>query len=160
MSRPQTKPPESYFVAQLAAQAKKQDVAAPATLKTLVGSLDYLSETEVASVRSAHQYAEAAHQGQLRRTGHPYITHPTAVAQILSEMRMDHQTLMAALLHDVIEDSDASKTALGELFGDPVAEIVDGVSKLSKIFSSRDEAQAENFQKMALAMARDIRSAV
>ncbi|HAL42716.1 MAG TPA: guanosine-3',5'-bis(diphosphate) 3'-diphosphatase [Gammaproteobacteria bacterium] len=157
MSRPQTKPPESYFVAQLAAQAKKQDVAAPATLKTLVGSLDYLSETEVASVRSAHQYAEAAHQGQLRRTGHPYITHPTAVAQILSEMRMDHQTLMAALLHDVIEDSDASKTALGELFGDPVAEIVDGVSKLSKIFSSRDEAQAENFQKMALAMARDIR---
>ena len=157
MSRPQTKPPESYFVAQLAAQAKKQDVAAPATLKTLVGSLDYLSETEVASVRSAHQYAEAAHQGQLRRTGHPYITHPTAGAQILSEMRMDHQTLMAALLHDVIEDSDASKTALGELFGDPVAEIVDGVSKLSKIFSSRDEAQAENFQKMALAMARDIR---
>ncbi|RZO72399.1 MAG: RelA/SpoT family protein [OM182 bacterium] len=157
MSRPQTKPPESYFVAQLAAQAKKQDVAAPATLKTLVSSLDYLSETEVASVRSAHQYAEAAHQGQLRRTGHPYITHPTAVAQILSEMRMDHQTLMAALLHDVIEDSDASKTALGELFGDPVAEIVDGVSKLSKIFSSRDEAQAENFQKMALAMARDIR---
>lgn len=157
MSRPQTKPPESYFVAQLAVQAKKQDVAAPATLKTLVGSLDYLSETEVASVRSAHQYAEAAHQGQLRRTGHPYITHPTAVAQILSEMRMDHQTLMAALLHDVIEDSDASKTALGELFGDPVAEIVDGVSKLSKIFSSRDEAQAENFQKMALAMARDIR---
>ncbi len=157
MSRPQTKPPESYFVAQLAVQAKKQDVAAPATLKTLVGSLDYLSETEVASVRSAHQYAETAHQGQLRRTGHPYITHPTAVAQILSEMRMDHQTLMAALLHDVIEDSDASKTALGELFGDPVAEIVDGVSKLSKIFSSRDEAQAENFQKMALAMARDIR---
>ena len=67
MSRPQTKPPESYFVAQLAAQAKKQDVAAPATLKTLVGSLDYLSETEVASVRSAHQYAEAAHQGQLLR---------------------------------------------------------------------------------------------
>ena len=79
------------------------------------------------------------------------------MAQILSNMRMDPQTIMAALLHDVIEDSEANKQTLGDQFGESVAEIVDGVSKLSKIFSSRDEAQAENFQKMAMAMAKDIR---
>ena len=93
----------------------------------------------------------------MRRTGHAYITHPLAVAHILAEMHMDHQTLMAALLHDVIEDTGVGKAALGDLFSPEVAEIVDGVSKLSTMFNSRAEAQAENFQKMALAMARDIR---
>ncbi len=148
---------QSYFVGQLAEYAKRPEVAAPATLDTLVEKLDYLSEDQVDAVRRAHEYATRAHEGQWRRTGHPYITHPTAVAQILAEMRMDHQTLMAALLHDVIEDSDTSKTALGRRFGKAVAEIVDGLSKLTKIFDSRAEAQAENFQKMALAMAKDIR---
>ena len=148
---------ESLFVAQLAEHAKQTSVAAPATLASLVENLSYLGADELALVKRAHAYAEQAHQGQSRRTGHAYITHPTAVAQILSNMRMDPQTIMAALLHDVIEDSAANKKTLGKQFGESVAEIVDGVSKLSKIFSSRDEAQAENFQKMAMAMAKDIR---
>ena len=148
---------ESLFVAQLAEHAKQTSVAAPATLASLVENLSYLGADELALVKRAHAYAEQAHQGQSRRTGHAYITHPTAVAQILSNMRMDPQTIMAALLHDVIEDSAANKKTLGKQFGESVAEIVDRVSKLSKIFSSRDEAQAENFQKMAMAMAKDIR---
>jgi guanosine-3',5'-bis(diphosphate) 3'-pyrophosphohydrolase len=150
-------PTQSYFVGQLAKQARRTEVAAPATLESLVDKLAYLTDDQIAQVASAHAYAENAHDGQFRRTGHPYITHPTAVAQILAEMRMDHQTLMAALLHDVIEDSNINKTKLAKRFGRPVAEIVDGVSKLTKIFTSRAEAQAENFQKMALAMAKDIR---
>ncbi len=158
MSLPQAETrQESYFVAQLAAEAKRPDVAAPATIDSLVANLGYLSDDETTLVRQAHAYATQAHQGQRRRTGHAYITHPTAVAQILADMNMDHQSLMAALLHDVIEDSETSRATLGELFGTSVAEIVDGVSKLSKIFASRDEAQAENFQKMAMAMAKDIR---
>ena len=158
MSLPQAETrEESYFVAQLAAEAKRQDVAAPATIDSLIGNLTYLSDEEISLVRDAHTYASQAHQGQHRRTGHDYITHPTAVAQILANMNMDHQSLMAALLHDVIEDSETSRAYLGEIFGSSVADIVDGVSKLSKIFASRDEAQAENFQKMAMAMAKDIR---
>ncbi len=148
---------QSYFVGQLAAYAKQPNVAAPADLAQLQDKLTYLSPEQIEQICDAHAYAAQAHEGQWRRTGHPYITHPTAVASILADMRMDHQTLMAALLHDVIEDSDASKATLRKRFGQPVAEIVDGVSKLSKIFSSRAEAQAENFQKMALAMAKDIR---
>jgi len=148
---------ESYFVGLLAENAKRKDIAAPATIRTLTKKLSYLSEEQIEQVRQAHAYAAQAHKDQWRRTGHKYITHPTAVAMILAEMRMDHQTVMAALLHDVIEDSDTSKATLGEQFGEAVAEIVDGVSKLSRIFSSRAEAQAENFQKMALAMAKDIR---
>ena len=148
---------QSYFVAQLAEYAKQPQVAAPATIESLSKSLTYLEPEQIQQVRAAHAYAEKAHTGQSRRTGHQYITHPTAVASILADMRMDHQTLMAALLHDVIEDSDTSKATLGRYFGEAVAEIVDGVSKLTNIFSSRAEAQAENFQKMALAMARDIR---
>ena len=109
------------------------------------------------SVKAAHEYARKAHDGQTRRTGHAYITHPIAVAEILANMNMDHQSLMAALLHDVIEDSEVNRSGLSEIFGSSVADLVDGVSKLSKIFASRDEAQAENFQKMAMAMAKDIR---
>jgi len=148
---------ESYFVGLLAEKAKRQDVAAPATLRSLTKKLSYLTPDHIDQIRSAYAYADNTHKDQWRRTGHQYITHPTAVALILAEMRMDHQTVMAALLHDVIEDSDTSKSALSQQFGEPVAEIVDGVSKLSKIFSSRAEAQAENFQKMAMAMAKDIR---
>ena len=118
---------------------------------------EYLSPEAVAEVERAFHYAKAAHEGQMRKTGHPYITHPTAVAHILAGMRMDPQTLMAALLHDVIEDTGVGKKTLADTFGSDVAELVDGVSKLTTIFKSRAEAQAENFQKMAMAMARDIR---
>ena len=151
-------PDGSFFVDQLAEKARRDSVASPATidkLKKLVAS--YLPEEQVQLIAEAHAYAEAAHTGQTRRTGHPYITHPLAVADILAGMRMDPETIIAGLLHDVLEDTEASKQALRERFGDSVAQIVDGVSKLSKIFRSRAEAQAENFQKMAMAMAKDIR---
>jgi len=149
---------ESYIVSRLAETAVQDAVAAPTDIRTFLNRLEeYLPANQVSEVAAAYKYAETAHRGQDRRTGHAYITHPLAVADILSEMRMDHQTLMAALLHDVIEDTGVAKNQLGELFGTEVAEIVDGVSKLSTMFNSRAEAQAENFQKMALAMARDIR---
>tara|TARA_X000000950_G_C13911326_1_gene659068 strand:+ start:1234 stop:3432 length:2199 start_codon:yes stop_codon:yes gene_type:complete len=149
--------PDSYVVAKLAELAKQPGVAAPGNLSTLIDHINYLDPADIDQVSAAHGYAEHIHDGQSRRTGHAYITHPTAVALILADMRMDHETLMGALLHDVIEDSDVDKQTLADKFGASVAEIVDGVSKLSKIFASRDEAQAENFQKMAMAMAKDIR---
>jgi GTP diphosphokinase / guanosine-3',5'-bis(diphosphate) 3'-diphosphatase len=118
----------------------------------------YLSPPQVNQVKRAYYYAEQAHEGQRRRSGEPYVTHPLAVASILADMHMDHQSLMAAMLHDVIEDTGISKKALGDQFGETVANLVDGVSKLTQMeFQSRAEAQAENFQKMALAMAKDIR---
>lgn len=128
-------------------------------IESLAESLSgYLPANQIHLVRRAYFYAEQAHDGQLRRSGEPYVTHPLAVAFILAEMRMDHQSLMAALLHDVIEDTGIGKPALAEQFTPIVADLVDGVSKLTQIeFMSRAEAQAENFQKMALAMARDIR---
>ena len=142
----------------LVEQACRETVAAPATLDTLTDKLaGYLQPGQVEQVIDAYRYAEEGHRGQFRRTGHPYITHPMAVADILADMRMDHETVMAALLHDIIEDTQASKRNVAERFGEQVAEIVDGVSKLAKIFNSRAEAQAENFQKMAMAMAKDIR---
>jgi guanosine-3',5'-bis(diphosphate) 3'-pyrophosphohydrolase len=118
----------------------------------------YLEGEQVNLVRRAYYYAEQAHDGQFRRSGDAYVTHPLAVAGILSEMHMDPQSLVAAMLHDVIEDTGISKAAVKSQFGDAIAEMVDGVSKLNKItFSSHAEMQAENFQKMALAMAKDIR---
>jgi guanosine-3',5'-bis(diphosphate) 3'-pyrophosphohydrolase len=118
----------------------------------------YLSTEHIQLVRRAYFYAEQAHTGQRRRSGEPYIIHPLAVANILANMRLDHQSLMAAMLHDVIEDTGIPKVALAEQFGDVVTELVDGVSKLTHIkFESKEEQQAENFQKMVLAMAKDIR---
>ncbi|MDX1755117.1 MAG: RelA/SpoT family protein [Marinobacter sp.] len=118
----------------------------------------YLDTGRINQVRRAYYYAEQAHEGQRRRSGEPYVTHPLAVACILAELKLDHQSLMAAMLHDVIEDTGIPKDALADQFGESVAELVDGVSKLTQIeFRSRAEAQAENFQKMTLAMARDIR---
>ncbi len=117
----------------------------------------YLDPTQIEQVRNAYFFAEDAHEGQTRRSGEPYITHPLAVAAILADMHMDHQCLMAALLHDVIEDTSIPKHTLGKEFDEQVAELVDGVSKLKSMFESRAEAQAENFQKMTLAMAKDIR---
>jgi guanosine-3',5'-bis(diphosphate) 3'-pyrophosphohydrolase len=119
---------------------------------------EYLSPEKVARIKRAYFYAEQAHEGQMRRSGERYITHPLAVANILSEMHMDHQSLMAAMLHDVLEDTAVSKEAIVEQFGQGVADLVDGVSKLTHLeFESKVEEQAENFQKMVLAMSKDIR---
>ena len=134
-------------------------IATPDTIDSLADDLSsYLGKDQINNVRRAYYYAEQAHEGQFRHTGDAYVTHPLAVASILSEMHMDHQSLMAAMLHDVIEDTGITKTAIKSQFGNTVADLVDGVSKLNKItFSSHAEAQAENFQKMAMAMAKDLR---
>jgi guanosine-3',5'-bis(diphosphate) 3'-pyrophosphohydrolase len=127
-------------------------------LKELSRKLEYLPENSLETIQRAYELAKEAHQHQLRTTGEPYITHPVAVAGILATMHMDQPTLIAALLHDVIEDTPVTKEQLEEQFGAEVADLVDGVSKLTQIeFSNRAEAQAENFRKMVLAMARDIR---
>ncbi len=117
----------------------------------------YLDDDQVSQVKKAYYFAEQAHQGQKRKSGEDYITHPLAVAAILADMHMDHQCLMAALLHDVIEDTGVPKHMLATEFDEDVANLVDGVSKLKSMFQTRAEAQAENFQKMTLAMAKDIR---
>lgn len=118
----------------------------------------YLTDEKVARVKRAYYYAEQAHEGQNRQSGEHYVTHPLAVACILGDMHMDHQSLMAAMLHDVIEDTGIPKKALVKQFGKGVADLVDGVSKLTHLeFETKKEEQAENFQKMALAMAKDIR---
>jgi len=118
----------------------------------------YLTTTQVAKVVDAYHVAEKAHEGQVRYSGEPYISHPIEVARILAGMHMDYQSLMAAILHDVIEDTDVDKTAITQLFGEEVAELVDGVSKLDQLrFDNKIEQQAENLRKMMLAMARDIR---
>lgn len=126
--------------------------------KKLRRKLDYLDEEQVDKVHQAYLTALEAHSGQKRRTGEPYLTHPVTVACMLADMKLDHQSIMAALLHDVIEDTPVTKEMLEEQFGSQVAELVDGVSKLTQIeFVSRAEEQAENFRKMVLAMAKDIR---
>ena len=134
-------------------------VAIEKTVDALVDDLaSYLNKHQVNQVRRAFYYAQQAHDGQIRQSGEPYVTHPLAVATILSEMHMDPESLTAAMLHDVIEDTGITKRAIRNQFGNSVAELVDGVSKLNKIdFSTRAEAQAENFQKMAMAMAKDLR---
>ncbi len=128
-------------------------------LDRLSGQLStYLGKDQVNAVRRAYYYAEQAHDGQLRSSGEHYVTHPLAVATILADMHMDHQSLMAAMLHDVIEDTGIPKEAITAQFGESVAELVDGVTKLTQMkLGTKAEAQAENFQKMAMAMARDIR---
>ncbi len=119
---------------------------------------EYLPPDQIERIYSAYQFAAKAHAGQQRHSGDPYITHPIAVANILAQMRMDTQTLIVAILHDVIEDTVIEKNVLTDTFGAEIAELVDGMSKLTQIqFQSRAEAQAENFRKMLLAMAKDIR---
>lgn len=126
--------------------------------KKLSSRIEYLDASQREIVRIAFDLAVKAHQKQKRHSGEPYVTHPVAVACILADMQFDVQTLAAALLHDVIEDSDYTRDDLAQLLGDEVADIVEGVSKLTKIeFKSRVEAQAENFRKMILAMIQDIR---
>jgi guanosine-3',5'-bis(diphosphate) 3'-pyrophosphohydrolase len=119
---------------------------------------EYLPAEQVTRVRRAYEVGAAAHAGQLRKSGEPYITHPLAVAGILAELRMDAETLCAAILHDALEDTPLPRAAIVEEFGEPVAELVDGVTKLDKIhFRDRQEADAESFRKMMLAMSRDLR---
>ncbi|NMM13498.1 MAG: bifunctional (p)ppGpp synthetase/guanosine-3',5'-bis(diphosphate) 3'-pyrophosphohydrolase [Rhodoferax sp.] len=132
--------------------------AAAASFASLTAKLDYLSPTDLEQVRLAYRFADQAHLGQLRNSGEPYITHPIAVAAQCAEWKLDAQALMAALLHDALEDCSVTKVELIERFGSPVAELVDGLTKLDKLhFNTREENQAESFRKMLLAMARDVR---
>ena len=118
----------------------------------------YLKPEDVTRLETAYQFSEAAHSGQFRDSGDPYISHPLAVANILAQLHLDSQALTAALLHDVMEDTSITKAEISRKFGKPVADLVDGVSKLDHIeFETHEEAQAENFRKMLLAMARDVR---
>ena len=118
----------------------------------------YLSSSQIKEITKAYQLAEKLHHGQVRSNGDPYITHPLAVAQILTDMRIDYQSIIAAMLHDVLEDTSVSKKELTEIFNIKIAELVDGVSKLDQLkFETREEAQAENLRKMMLAMAKDVR---
>ena len=129
--------------------------AADALFKDWAG---YLKPEDISQLQSAYHFSEQAHEGQFRQSGEPYISHPLAVASILAQWHLDSQALTAALLHDVMEDTSVTKTEISRHFGRPVADLVDGVSKLDKIeFESHAEAQAENFRKMLLAMARDVR---
>ena len=132
--------------------------AAAASFAALTAKLDYMTAADVESVRRAYRFADEAHLGQLRNNGEPYITHPIAVAQQCAEWKLDAQALMAALLHDAIEDCGVTKPDLIERFGSSVADLVDGLTKLEKLeFNTREENQAESFRKMLLAMARDVR---
>ncbi len=132
--------------------------AAAASFAALTAKLDYMTVADVDNVRRAYRFADEAHLGQLRNNGEPYITHPIAVAQQCAEWKLDAQALMAALLHDAIEDCGVTKPELIERFGVSVADLVDGLTKLEKLeFKTREENQAESFRKMLLAMARDVR---
>src|SRR5450830_911740 len=119
---------------------------------------EYLTPSELKKVKEAYRFSDEMHLGQMRKSGEPYISHPLAVAEICADWKLDAQAMMAALLHDVMEDQGVKKDELIERFGAQVASLVDGLSKLDKIeFQSQIEAQAENFRKMLLAMARDVR---
>ena len=132
--------------------------AAAASFAALTARLDYLEPADVELVRKAYRFADEAHLGQMRASGEPYITHPIAVAAQCADWKLDAQALMAALLHDAIEDCGVTKPQLIDRFGVAVAELVDGLTKLDKLqFDTREENQAESFRKMLLAMARDVR---
>lgn len=132
--------------------------AAAASFATLEEKLTYLTEPEVEDVRRAYKFADEAHLGQMRSSGDPYITHPIAVAGLCAEWKLDAHALMAALMHDVLEDCGVTKMEMTERFGTTVADLVDGLTKLDKLeFNSREQNQAESFRKMLLAMAKDVR---
>ena len=132
--------------------------AAAASFDSLTHKLDYLDPSEIRRVRDAYRFADEAHLGQYRASGEPYVTHPIAVAGLCAEWKLDAQAIMAALMHDAMEDCGITKAELIERFGAPTAELVDGLTKLDKLqFSTREESQAESFRKMLLAMARDVR---
>ncbi len=128
------------------------------SIEGLLSKLSYLKPEEISQIKKAFQFSDAAHLGQYRHSGEPYITHPLAVAELCATWRLDAPSIMAALLHDVIEDTGCTKANLVEKFGNKVAELVEGLTKLDKLeFQSHAEAQAESFRKMFMAMARDVR---
>ena len=138
--------------------ATPASTAAAASFALLQAKLDYLGPEGIDQVKRAYRFADEAHLGVSRRSGEPYITHPIAVALQCTEWKLDSQALMAALLHDVMEDCGVTKTDLVEKFGANVAELVDGLTKLDKLsFETKEEGQVESFRKMLLAMARDVR---
>ncbi|MDP5022537.1 MAG: bifunctional (p)ppGpp synthetase/guanosine-3',5'-bis(diphosphate) 3'-pyrophosphohydrolase [Burkholderiaceae bacterium] len=132
--------------------------AAAASFAALLAKIDYLSANDIEDIRRAYRFADEAHLGQMRSSGAPYITHPIAVAGLCADWKLDAQALMAALMHDVLEDCGVTKIEMAEKFGVAVADLVDGLTKLEKLeFDNREENQAESFRKMLLAMARDVR---
>ena len=132
--------------------------ARAASLSTLTDKLGYMNKADIKLVREAYKFADQAHLGQMRASGEPYITHPIAVAGLCADWKLDVQAIMAALMHDAMEDCGITKPELIERFGAPTADLVDGLTKLDKLqFSTREESQAESFRKMLLAMARDVR---
>ncbi len=138
--------------------AKPNSDAAAASFAALTIKLDYLDAADIKRVRDAYRFADEAHLGQFRSSGEPYITHPIAVAGLCAEWKLDAQAIMAALMHDAMEDCGITKMELIERFGAPTADLVDGLTKLDKLqFSTREESQAESFRKMLLAMSRDVR---
>ena len=156
-SATQSRPGDPSQAGNLSAAAAAANAAA-ASFAALTDSLDYLDATSIEQVRQAYRFADEAHLGQLRNSGEPYITHPIAVAAQCAAWKLDAQALMAALLHDAMEDCGVTKADLIDRFGAPVAELVDGLTKLDKLqFNTREENQAESFRKMLLAMARDVR---
>ena len=143
---------------QRAAPVNGVEQAEVSSFAGLTDKLGYLSKADLKLVREAYKFADEAHLGQLRATGQPYITHPIAVAALCADWKLDAQAIMAALMHDTIEDQGVTKIELIEKFGAPTADLVDGLTKLDKLqFNTREESQAESFRKMLLAMARDVR---
>ncbi len=153
-----SKNPETPGSAASATAVASASDAAAASFAALMHKLDYLEPSDIRKVREAYRFADEAHLGQFRASGEPYITHPIAVAGLCADWRLDAQAIMAALMHDAMEDCGVTKAELIERFGSPTAELVDGLTKLDKLqFSTREESQAESFRKMLLAMARDVR---
>lgn len=139
-------------------QAAPHNVGVASVTQLTEKLAEYLTPSELKKVKAAYRFSDEKHLGQMRKSGEPYISHPIAVAEICADWKLDAQAIMAALLHDVMEDQDVKKDELIEKFGAPVAALVDGLSKLDKIeFQTQVEVQAENFRKMLLAMARDVR---
>ncbi|MEN9544756.1 MAG: pyrophosphokinae/guanosine-3,5-bis (diphosphate) 3-pyrophosphohydrolase SpoT [Pseudomonadota bacterium] len=142
----------------IAMPQQAQPTAEASSFAGLNDKLHYLSKADLRQVRDAYKFADEAHLGQFRASGEPYITHPIAVAGLVADWRLDAQAVMAALMHDAMEDCGITKIQLIERFGAPTADLVDGLTKLDKLqFSTREESQAESFRKMLLAMARDVR---
>jgi len=148
--------PDDAYDASFANAPDKRKVATLASLTRKLGA--YLPAAEVRRIRDAYRFSDHAHLGQFRTSGEPYISHPIAVAEICAGWKLETESLMAALLHDVMEDSGITKPELAERFGPQVADLVDGLSKLDRVeFTSKEQQQAESFRKMLLAMARDVR---
>ncbi len=159
---PNTSPPPASLPSPPAPDGTAEFPPAPSTdseiaaLKATIST--YLKPADIKKVEAAYAMARDAHAGQTRMSGEPYITHPLAVATLLAQWHLDAQALIAAILHDVVEDTPTTNDEIAKLFGKPVADLVEGVSKLDKLqFATIEEAQAENFRKMLLAMARDVR---